>query len=163
MKKYTINNIKTHLKDYSIFNKRKTTINHAFASALSVPDDYNENKLIKLIEKLNMIPNDLKCAYCRENAETWDHIYGLVKNHEFSGYGHQYGNLLPCCKKCNSKKGNKNWLEWLKQMVQDKYINISLEELNNRIKQINDYMKSDLVNLNDFLKYEDLFVFLNGG
>lgn len=37
--------IKTHLKEYSIYNKRKTTINHAFASALSVPDDYDE-KLI---------------------------------------------------------------------------------------------------------------------
>ncbi len=53
------------------------------------------------------------CIYCDEAAETWDHIFGLVKDLTFSGSGHIIGNLLPCCKKCNSKKGNQNWEDFL--------------------------------------------------
>ncbi len=41
--------LKRHLKDYIIFDKRKTTINHAFASALSVADEYDEQKIDKAI------------------------------------------------------------------------------------------------------------------
>jgi hypothetical protein len=37
--------LKRHLKSYLIFDKRKTTINHAFASALSVADDYSDKKI----------------------------------------------------------------------------------------------------------------------
>lgn len=37
----------------------------------------------------------------------------IVKDGKFSGYGHQIGNLIPCCKDCNSKKGNRDWKEFL--------------------------------------------------
>jgi hypothetical protein len=50
------------------------------------------------------------CVYCgRAKAQTWDHLFALVKNNEPSGYGHMYGNLMPACKECNSTKGNKDW------------------------------------------------------
>ena len=39
------NDLKRHLKDYSIYAKRSSTISHAFASALSVADDYDVNKI----------------------------------------------------------------------------------------------------------------------
>ena len=35
---------------------------------------------------------------------------------KFSGYGHRIGNLLPCCKPCNSKKGNKEWRLFLHEL-----------------------------------------------
>lgn len=41
--------IRSHLKNYSIFKKRHTTINHAFASALSVPDDYSDEQTEKAV------------------------------------------------------------------------------------------------------------------
>lgn len=52
---------------------------------------------------------DLACAYCEAAAETWDHVFATVKDSRFSGHGHRLGNLLPCCKPCNSRKGNKHW------------------------------------------------------
>lgn len=112
--------LKRHLKDYIIFDKRKTTINHAFASALSVADDYDEQKIDKAIMVLWQNPDtDLSCVYCGNFAETWDHINALVKNSEFSWFWHQISNLLPCCKLCNSRKGNKNWCSFLELIITD--------------------------------------------
>ncbi len=106
--------IKRHLQDYSIYGKRMTTINHAFASALSVADTYDENKIDNALMLLGQNPNqDLTCVYCDRPAETWDHIMAVVKDGKFSGYGHQIGNLIPCCKNCNSKKGNRDWKSFL--------------------------------------------------
>ncbi|MGB9153869.1 MAG: hypothetical protein WCD70_12390 [Alphaproteobacteria bacterium] len=107
--------IKRHLKPYSIIASRTTTINHAFAAAVAPNDPFDVNKIRAALELLGQNPDDeLTCAYCGQAAETWDHIHGTVKNKVFSGYGHRIGNLLPCCKPCNSKKGNKDWLSYLK-------------------------------------------------
>lgn len=102
--------IKRHLKTYSVYNKRRTTINHAFASAIAPSDNYEEDKINEALKFLGQNPNeDLKCVFCNDYAETWEHLVGLVKNGELRGYGHQIGNLVPCCKQCNSKKGSKEF------------------------------------------------------
>lgn len=106
--------LKRHLNLYSIFKKRCTTINHAFASAISYYDNYNEAEIDRAIKFLNQNPNgELKCVYCKKNAETWDHLEALVNKGMFTGYVHQLGNLVPCCKKCNSSKGRKNYLAFI--------------------------------------------------
>ncbi|MBI5888371.1 MAG: hypothetical protein HZB82_06650 [Deltaproteobacteria bacterium] len=121
--------IKSHLKPYSIFQKRKTTINHAFASALAPTDDYNEQHVNNAINSLYQNPDsDLICVYCDNTAETWDHLVGLVKEGNLRGYGHQIGNLVPCCKECNSKKGSKDWQEFIDSEKQD-------EEKRSRLKR----------------------------
>ncbi|PHF65978.1 MULTISPECIES: HNH endonuclease [Priestia] len=106
-----IDKIKKHLKPYSISGKRKSTINHAFASALAINDEYLEERVRKALEILEVIiDGKLFCFYCDTNeATTWDHVVSLVKNREFQGYGHQIGNLIPSCSTCNSKKGGKEW------------------------------------------------------
>ncbi|RZD16704.1 MAG: hypothetical protein EVJ46_00230 [Candidatus Acididesulfobacter guangdongensis] len=128
MKTMKIDSIKSHLRPYSITNKRKTTINHAFASAIAPNDSYDINKLKEAVRLLGQNEDDLHCVYCGKPAETWDHLVGLVKNSEYSGYGHVIGNLVPCCKDCNSKKGNKNWRDFLKDKDEgDKKENIIKE------------------------------------
>ena len=113
--------IKRHLKTYSIYNKRRTTINHAFASAIAPSDDFNEEKMNEALKFLGQNPNeDLKCVFCNKYAETWDHLVGLVKNGELRGYGHQIGNLVPCCKQCNSKKGSKEFDSFINESYFDK-------------------------------------------
>ncbi len=138
--------IKRHLQDYSILNKRKTTINHAFASALSISDLYDESKIDLALKILGQDPdNDLICVYCGNDAETWDHIKAVVNEKEFSGYGHRINNLLPCCKKCNSKKGNKDWMVFLHHegfLTQDK------------VDRINKYISLDSLSILETLKEE---------
>ena len=112
--------IKRHLSTYSIAQKRKTTINHAFASALAPCDNYDEKRVAEALTLLGQTDvNDLHCVYCDSVAETWDHLVGLVKNSELNGYGHQIGNLVPCCRDCNSSKGNKDWREFLRSRNPD--------------------------------------------
>ncbi len=57
----------------------------------------------------------LCCVYCDEPAETWDHVLATVEKGEFSGAGHVVANLVPCCKPCNSRKGNKDWRAFISQ------------------------------------------------
>ena len=98
--------------------KRQTTINHTFASAIAPNDIYDEKIIKEAIKLLGQDPEkDLFCVYCSDLAETWDHVFGLVKDLKFSGYGHVIGNLLPCCKKCNSEKGNRRWEDFLNKKI----------------------------------------------
>jgi len=106
--------MRSHLKPYVIVARRKTTINHAFAAAIAPSDEYTDESVREAIVFLGQDPDQpLRCAYCGDSAKTWDHVFATVKDSHFSGYGHRLGNLLPCCKPCNSAKGNKNWRSYL--------------------------------------------------
>ena len=121
--------IKRHLKPYSILKSRKTTINHAFASALAPHDPYDEDRIAEALRLLGQNPaSDLTCVYCDREAETWDHLVGLVKDSNLYGYGHQVGNLVPCCKHCNSKKGNKDWRQFIKEQIPDPMMRMEVEK-----------------------------------
>jgi hypothetical protein len=142
------NDIKRHLTNYSIFSKRRSTINHAFASALSIADKFDSEKIdiaLKILGQDNY--ENLLCAYCDKEAQTWDHIKAVVEKGQFSGYGHQLNNLLPCCKDCNSAKGNKDWQEFLKQR------NLDSRE---RIDRITAYINHNYVDIKSVLKNESL-------
>ena len=141
------NDLKRHLKDYSIYAKRSSTISHAFASALSVADDYDVNKIDKAIAILGQNPDDdLLCAYCDKPAETWGHVQAVVIKKAYSGFGHQINNLLPCCKNCNSSKGNKDWKE---------YLNLKGLGTDNRINQIENYLNHNYTDTKNILETDD--------
>lgn len=107
--------IQRHLTPYSIKGRRATTIRHAFASALAPIEVYDEARLREAMSVLGQRdPNDLRCVYCHEPAETWDHLGALVKDSRPSGLGHTLGNLVPACKPCNSKRGNQPWEAWMR-------------------------------------------------
>jgi 5-methylcytosine-specific restriction endonuclease McrA len=109
--------IRSHLKAYSLVAKRTTTINHAFAAAIAPYDDFDDQRVREALAVLGQDADDeLFCAYCGQRAETWDHVYATVQDTEFSGHGHRLGNLLPCCKPCNSSKGNQGWREYLRRL-----------------------------------------------
>lgn len=110
-----VRTVKRHLAPYSILQRRRTTIHHAFASAVAPVDVFDEDRVAAAMRALGQDPNDLKCVYCDLPAETWDHLVGLVKGSELRGYGHQIGNLVPCCKACNSRKGAKDWKQYLRE------------------------------------------------
>ncbi|MBO1112584.1 HNH endonuclease [Bordetella petrii] len=108
--------IKHHLKPYGIVARRKTTINHAFAAAIAPNDEYSVDRVRTAMIDLGQDPENLQCAYCGTHAETWDHVFATVKASNFSGHGHRLGNLLPCCKPCNSAKGNKHWRSYIEKL-----------------------------------------------
>ncbi len=110
----TPKSIRSHLAPYSIFSKRKTTVAHAFASALAPSDEYDEKKIGDALNALGQKNlKQLSCVYCDGHAETWDHLENLVKDGKLNGYGHQIGNLVPCCRDCNSQKGGKPFRDFI--------------------------------------------------
>jgi len=110
-----VTSIAVHLRPYSIFQKRGTTIAHAFASAIAPAEVLAGNRLSDALKVLGQSSDtDLSCAYCDRPAKTWDHLVALVRASEMSGYGHTLSNLVPACGDCNSKKGNKEWQSWLR-------------------------------------------------
>lgn len=132
--------IKRHLRPYVMVANRRTTINHAFAAAIAPCDEYDEQSVKEAIMVLEQDPDSsLTCVYCGEPAETWDHVFATVQKSVFSGFGHRLGNLLPCCKPCNSKKGNKLWNDHIKS------IQMEDEERTRRVKIIKDYLAKYVV------------------
>lgn len=126
----TPKSIRSHLTPYSIFSKRKTTVAHAFASALAPSDEYDKEKVETALEMLGQ--KDLKqlsCVYCERLAQTWDHLENLVKDGKLNGYGHQIGNLVPCCRDCNSQKGGKPFRDFInsnERLTEDEKSNLIL-------------------------------------
>ena len=157
MKKHTIN---SHLAPYSIYKKRMTTINHAFASAIAPVDVYDPSKLDSALRALGQDPDsDLKCVYCGEPAETWDHLTALVRHGKLDGYGHQLGNLVPCCKRCNSRKGAKDWIAYLRQASDDSVFEQRRMKISSYLEQHAALVKPELVAEkfpDDWKKYEDI-------
>jgi 5-methylcytosine-specific restriction endonuclease McrA len=142
--------IRQHLQPYSILNRRRTTINHAFASALAPYDTYDDAQVSQAIRDLGQDPDaDLTCFYCDKRlAETWDHVFGLVKDEQYAGFGHMLGNLVPSCKECNSAKGNRGWQEFLEIAIPDK------ENRSAKITRIHHYLE---LYLPDRFGYEQIF------
>jgi 5-methylcytosine-specific restriction endonuclease McrA len=131
--------IRRHMKPYSIVASRTTTINHAFASAVAPHDRFDPKTVIAALRQLDQNPDEtLLCVYCDTDAETWDHVYATVSKKVFSGYGHRLGNLLPCCKRCNSKKGSRDWKQFLQSNENDDPFRVERE------RRIDEYLKAYL-------------------
>lgn len=105
---------KKKMKPTTIMKERATSIHNAFASALALVGEYNEEAINEALVKLDQgdPSTPLICVYCGEPANTADHLIGLVLEKQYSGHGQVTGNLVPCCSPCNSSKGNKSWRAW---------------------------------------------------
>lgn len=101
--------LKKWLKQYKV-SSRASTITNAFMAALAHFEPYDERCATKALKALGQ--NDLEaltCVYCSEPASTWDHVVNLVVGKKLNGFGHQLGNLVPCCGGCNSNKSDKEF------------------------------------------------------
>lgn len=118
--KYT--DIKRYLSPHSIHRARITSINGAFAAAIVPLELYDADRVLEALKFLGQPDphGELVCVYCQvRSAKTWDHIVPVIKKKSPNGPGHQLGNLLPCCKDCNSAKGNKDWVDFLRGLEKD--------------------------------------------
>ena len=63
----TPKSIGSHLAPYSIFFKRKTTVAHAFASALAPSDEFDKEKVETALDALGQKNlRQLTCVYCEK-------------------------------------------------------------------------------------------------
>jgi 5-methylcytosine-specific restriction endonuclease McrA len=127
--------IKKYLRPPKI-SGRKGTLVSTLSSAIAPHDDYDEALVRRLLKTLGQDSDrPLFCAYCGQQATTWDHVYPTVSKREFTGAGHRIRNLVPCCSLCNSRKGNKDWREFLDALE------LKTPVRNRRKRQISAYIK----------------------
>lgn len=99
--------IKRWLKQYKV-SARSSTITNAFMSALAPYQPYDRDAVLSAMNDLKQDSENLTCVYCTKPATTWDHLVNLVVGKKLNGFGHQLGNLVPCCSSCNSAKTDKS-------------------------------------------------------
>ena len=70
-------------------------------------------------DETNPLVSPERCTYCAadltrpEIHSATDHIFPLIENCKPTPYiAESANNKVPCCKSCNTSKGNKNALEW---------------------------------------------------
>lgn len=64
---------------------------------------------------------DSDCVYCGAAATCADHVTPLCK-----GGVHEFENIVPCCRQCNSSKGSSSFLDFYGR-VKDMYLSMSKE------------------------------------
>lgn len=107
--------VKKYLKPHKI-TSRWTTFNGSIQAALALPEVYDPKRHAEALAVLGQnVEGDLRCVYCEAAAATWDHLENNVRGGRFSGFGHRIYNLVPACRTCNEKKGNKPWQIFLDQ------------------------------------------------
>jgi len=84
--------------------------------SLSLPEQYAlaSNRYVRTrlhrMESVTaaFLPMADECVYCGGEQTGWDHVIPLSR-----GGAHTEGNLVPCCRPCNSSKGCLTPDEWL--------------------------------------------------
>ncbi len=124
---------------------RTSTIARAMACALTPripcsPDD--EKTWINIF-----CPDgkDLRCAYCGDKATHLDHLHPLINNLLPTGYGTDPGNLVPCCSKCNQRKGNLDWRVYMNSNL-CKHVDNNIQGRIDRIEQLKDDLPPTIIN-----------------
>ena len=92
---------------------RISSITNSFVNSIIPVIHPTTSQINEALSILQMIPEDVQCAYCGDKATEWDHLRPLVVDQKPTGYISEIGNLVPSCGKCNQSKGNKNWFEWM--------------------------------------------------
>ena len=92
---------------------RRTSLTNAFVNGILpcvVPSDA---EILEAIRILGLRRTDLRCAYCNDKFNEWDHLRPIVRDGRPTGYITEIANLVPCCSPCNQSKSGTDWDEWI--------------------------------------------------
>ena len=151
--KKNIQNIPISLLD----NKRKATFN-LIKDLKRYPNDNKDYKTAEIFKQLKTIYNN-KCAFCEDtllnSPNHIEHYRPKNKNERikkcyadtsYFWLSFSWDNLLLTCGSCNSSKGTCFNIQGTKANYEQKYINYSLDNLQNIIKELDSIEKPLLVN-----------------
>lgn len=98
-------------RDYARLHKRKATPNRLLHTRLRRRTDRHLRDQMATSEQWHARLEEFGglCAYCPQPGTTIDHVVPVV-----SGGTSEIANLVPCCAKCNSRKGAMALDDWMK-------------------------------------------------
>jgi hypothetical protein len=130
---------------------RKSSITNAFVNAVipvAVPTIEEIDAALRLLE---MTPDDVRCAYCGDQATEWDHLRPLVVKRRPTGFVSEIANLVPACGKCNQSKGNKPWRDWMRSGAPRSPTGRGLLDIEERVVRLEKYEEAKTPTRVDFV------------
>lgn len=121
---------------------RSSTISNAFVIGITPYIRPDDSELEAYYSALGI--QEGQCAYCLGDGNGRDHLKPLVINGMPSGYITDIHNLVPCCQKCNSSKGSKDFKTWYKSKANIKRLKqagLSDQTIEERYNKICEYEK----------------------
>jgi hypothetical protein len=93
---------------------RTSTITNSFVNAIIPVFVPSNEEVEEALLVLGMSSDDVRCAYCGDDATEWDHLRPLVRKQRPTGYVSEIANLVPACGKCNQSKSGHDWRDWIR-------------------------------------------------
>ena len=120
---------------------RTSTITNSFVNGIITVIEPTDNELEESLKILELRKEDLRCAYCGDNATEWDHLRPIVAKKRPTGYISEIRNLVPACGKCNQSKGGKYWKDWIKSGAKLSPQKRGIAGLDEKIRRLEAYEK----------------------
>ena len=121
---------------------RKTTLTAAFANALLPRKEMGNSEKRTVLRALEIDPDNVKCAYCGDQASEWDHLRPIISGKRPTGWITEAANLVPACGKCNQSKGKKPWKDWMQGGARNSPASRNIPDLKRRIELLDRFIAS---------------------
>jgi HNH endonuclease len=118
---------------------RSSSITNAFVNAIVPVLEPTIEDELEALKILGMSPDDIRCAYCGDNATEWDHLRAIINNQEPTGYITEIANLVPACGKCNQSKGKTHWRTWMEGKAKRSPRTRGIADMERRIVRLEAY------------------------
>jgi 5-methylcytosine-specific restriction endonuclease McrA len=118
---------------------RISSIRNAFAAAIVPVIRPTVDEIATVLSILRTKPTDLRCSYCGDPANQWDHFKPSVMGGRPTGYPSSIRNLVPSCGSCNQSKGNKHWKTWMTSSAKLSPASRRAKDLDVRVQRLEAY------------------------
>jgi hypothetical protein len=120
---------------------RRSTVTNAFVNSIMPAIRPTPAEVDESLSILRMERGEERCVYCGKESTTLDHLRPLVEGSRPSGYITEIANLVPCCGRCNSCKGNIAWRQWMARLREALTAPVDLAAHERRIEILQAYEK----------------------
>lgn len=120
---------------------RTSSVTNSFVQAI-IPDhlpDAEEHAIVLAL--LGQDRFDLRCVYCGDKAQHWDHLNPFVRGKKPTGFLNEAGNLVPACGPCNTSKSGHDWLSWMYSAAVNSPKSRAVKDIDQRAAQIHEMVQ----------------------
>lgn len=118
---------------------RSSSITNAFVQAIIPFDPPSEADKAEVLAHFGQSADEMKCVYCGDRANDWDHLLPLVRNKRPTGMFSGKGNVVPACGLCNQSKSGSDWESWMRGPAKRSPTSRGVHNLDERIERLARY------------------------
>lgn len=121
---------------------RSSSITNAFVQSIIPFDPPSEADKAEVLTFFGQTSGEMKCVYCGNSANDWDHLLPLVRNKRPTGFFSGKGNVVPACGRCNQSKSGQDWERWMRGNSANSPKSRGVKDLEERVARLARYTES---------------------